>query len=148
MKWGFLADNIVNLCKYHRLADHIVDLCKCHQPAVLLGRKWRNVDLAQGAIDFLDLALEGVENYGCLNFPGGIGSVVESLTLYGWATEALGVSSEDKNRAREEIAVLLQICKRWQGDELLSEEEISQLEKFSSAIARITLREANKVLDS
>ncbi len=132
--------------------------CTCgnHRAGKPLDHQWGNADFAQGAIDFLNLALEGAENYGLFNFPGGMGRVIESLTLFGWAVEALfGLTTEtvstlslhgDRSKLKESVLILRGICEKWQKDEALEKEETEKLVNFFLSIARITLREAGKFL--
>lgn len=131
MKWGFLADGVVKLC----------DSFEAGKP---LARSVQNTDLAQGAVDFLELILEGDRNLGRLNFPSGIDRVIESVELYNWAIRVSPKISID--RLRKVLLDIWYICKRWLREEILEEADVNQLKEFFFGIARITLGETARTL--
>lgn len=130
MKWGFLADNMILLLKAHEGGQPLTE-----------GEK----PVVQGAIEFLRAVLEGLENLGQSRFERGIGRIVESLTLYSFASQALpAMALEDKARFKESIGNFMQLCENWHSGETVT--PTKDIKDFFSAISRITLKETNSVL--
>lgn len=109
-----------------------------------MARRVQNTDLAQGAVDFLELMLEGDRNLGRLSFPSGIDRVIESLELYNWAIRVLPKISI--GGLREILLDIWYVCRKWRREEMLEEAEANQLKEFFSGIARITLGETARTL--
>jgi len=131
MKWGFLADNMILLLKAHEGGQPLTE-----------GEK----HVVQGAIEFLKAVLEGLENLGQSRFEqGGIGRIVESLTLYSFASQALpAMALEDKARFKQSVGNFIQLCEHWYSGETVR--PTKDIKDFFSAISRITLKETNSVL--
>lgn len=133
MKWGFLADNFALLLRTPRGGQPLTE----DENAIV-----------EGAIEFLGTVLEGIENFGQSRFEqGGIGKIVESLTVYGYASQALpAIPLEDKQKFKEKIGDLLQLCENLKRERAVM--DTREIKEFFSAIAQITLMETNSILSS